>query len=138
MLAPKQWLDPFSIPTCHLDREGSSMEVQVDIESKPMKFRTQLGHGSSSVEDAGTMCHEVENDRLEKLPHQSGNPLTPGSAILTQRFHCAELVTLLKNVLITDFQQMQTWVPVKHWKETNNNHSQQHAVELNTAIQTEI
>ncbi|XP_052603582.1 E3 ubiquitin-protein ligase RNF19A [Peromyscus californicus insignis] len=34
-----------------LDREGNSMEVQVDIESKPLKFRHHSG--SSSVEDGG-------------------------------------------------------------------------------------
>lgn len=34
-----------------LDREGNSMEVQVDIESKPFKFRHNSG--SSSVDDSG-------------------------------------------------------------------------------------
>ncbi|GAB1299306.1 E3 ubiquitin-protein ligase RNF19A [Apodemus speciosus] len=34
-----------------LDREGNSMEVQVDIESKPFKFRHNSG--SSSVDDGG-------------------------------------------------------------------------------------
>ncbi|KAJ1193308.1 hypothetical protein NDU88_002607 [Pleurodeles waltl] len=37
-----------------LDREGTSMEVQVDIESKPAKFRHNSG--SSSVDDGSAPC----------------------------------------------------------------------------------
>ncbi|XP_078072849.1 E3 ubiquitin-protein ligase RNF19A isoform X3 [Mustelus asterias] len=40
-----------------LDREGNSLEVQVDIESKPAKFRHNSG--SSSVEDSGVPGRNV-------------------------------------------------------------------------------
>ncbi|XP_077432587.1 E3 ubiquitin-protein ligase RNF19A-like [Vanacampus margaritifer] len=39
-----------------LDRDGNSMEVQVDIESKPAKLRNHSG-GSSSVDDGGGGGH---------------------------------------------------------------------------------
>ncbi|XP_027685218.2 E3 ubiquitin-protein ligase RNF19A isoform X1 [Chelonia mydas] len=104
-----------------------------DMES----MKTSCSHGSNDYHSrftAVSVLPEVENDRLENSPHQSAIPaLAPPapSAEGPQLSYIAE--EGVNNGTSTD-------VGVgldETLKETNNNHSQ-HAVELNTAIQTEI
>ncbi|XP_061460369.1 E3 ubiquitin-protein ligase RNF19A isoform X2 [Rhineura floridana] len=104
-----------------------------DMES----MKTSCSHGSSDYHTRFTtvsILPEVENDRLENSPHQSGNSLLiPASSNteVPQLSHIAEECVYNETSSIADVGTGETL------KETNNNHSQ-HAVELNIAIQTEI
>lgn len=104
-----------------------------DMES----MKTSCSHGSSDYHTRFTtvsILPEVENDRLENSPHQSGNslllPVTPSSEVPQLSYIAEECVYhgTSSSVVVGTSETL---------KETNNNHSQ-HAVELNTAIQTEI
>ncbi|XP_042319340.1 E3 ubiquitin-protein ligase RNF19A [Sceloporus undulatus] len=104
-----------------------------DMES----MKTSCSHGSSDYHTRFTtvsILPEVENDHLENSPHQSGNPLlvpaAPNSEV-PQLSYIAEEYVYNGTSSGADVSTMETL------KETNNNHSQ-HAVELNTTIQTEI
>ncbi|XP_077207907.1 E3 ubiquitin-protein ligase RNF19A isoform X1 [Paroedura picta] len=104
-----------------------------DMES----MKTSCSHGSSDYHTRFTtvsILPEVENDRLENSPHQSGNslllPVTPNSEV-PQLSYIAEECVYSGTSSCVDVGTSETL------KETNNNHSQP-AVELNTAIQTEI
>ncbi|XP_053102497.1 E3 ubiquitin-protein ligase RNF19A isoform X2 [Hemicordylus capensis] len=104
-----------------------------DMES----LKTSCSHGSSDYHTRFTtvsILPEVENDRLENSPHQSGNsllgPAAPNSEV-PQLSYIAEECAYNGTASGADVG------PGETLKETNNNHSQ-HAVELHTAIQTEI
>ncbi|XP_060631647.2 E3 ubiquitin-protein ligase RNF19A isoform X1 [Anolis sagrei] len=104
-----------------------------DMES----MKTSCSHGSSDYHTRFTTVNilpEVENDHLENSPHQSGNllliPAAPNSEV-PQLSYIAEECVHNGTSSGADVGTRET--P----KETNNNHSQ-HAVELNTTIQTEI
>ncbi|KAM9023355.1 E3 ubiquitin-protein ligase RNF19A isoform 1-T2 [Guaruba guarouba] len=104
-----------------------------DMES----MKTSCSHGSSDYHTRFTtvsVLPEVENDRLENSPQPSGIPVpvpTAPSTDVPQLSYIAE--ESINNGSSTD-----VGLGVgETLKETNNNHSQ-HAVELSTAIQTEI
>ncbi|CAI5779177.1 E3 ubiquitin-protein ligase RNF19A isoform X1 [Podarcis lilfordi] len=104
-----------------------------DMES----MKTSCSHGSSDYHTRFTTVNilpEVENDRLENSPHQSGNslliPAAPNSEA-PQLSYIAEECVYNGTSSVADMGTGETL------KEANNNHSQ-HAVELNAAIQTEI
>ncbi|XP_068789037.1 E3 ubiquitin-protein ligase RNF19A isoform X2 [Struthio camelus] len=104
-----------------------------DMES----MKTSCSHGSSDYHTRFTtvsVLPEVENDRLENSPHQSGIPAlvpTAPSTDVPQLSYIAEESINNGSSTDVDLGIGETL------KETNNNHSQ-HAVELSTAIQTEI
>ncbi|NXY29307.1 RN19A ligase, partial [Pomatorhinus ruficollis] len=104
-----------------------------DMES----MKTSCSHGSSDYHTRFTtvsVLPEVENDRLENSPQLSGIPVpvpTAPSADVPQLSYIAE--ESINNGSSTDLDLGVGGT----LKETNNNHSQQ-AVELSTAIQTEI
>ncbi|XP_008947884.1 PREDICTED: E3 ubiquitin-protein ligase RNF19A-like, partial [Merops nubicus] len=104
-----------------------------DMES----MKTSCSHGSSDYHTRFTtvsVLPEVENDRLENSPQPSGIPVpvpTAPSADVPQLSYIAE--ESINHGSSTDVDLGDSETP----KETNNNHSQ-HAVELSTAIQTEI
>ncbi|XP_039562113.1 E3 ubiquitin-protein ligase RNF19A [Passer montanus] len=104
-----------------------------DMES----MKTSCSHGSSDYHTRFTtvsVLPEVENDRLENSPQPSGIPVpvpTAPSTDVPQLSYIAE--ESINNGSSTDADLGVGETP----KETNNNHSQQ-AVELSTAIQTEM
>ncbi|KAJ7413246.1 E3 ubiquitin-protein ligase RNF19A [Willisornis vidua] len=104
-----------------------------DMES----MKTSCSHGSSDYHTRFTtvsVLPEVENDRLENSPQPSGIPVPVPIAPSTdvpQLSYIAE--ESINNGSSTDADLSVG----EALKETNNNHSQ-HAVELSTAIQTEI
>ncbi|XP_062346535.1 E3 ubiquitin-protein ligase RNF19A [Cinclus cinclus] len=104
-----------------------------DMES----MKTSCSHGSSDYHTRFTtvsVLPEVENDRLENSPQPSGIPVpvpTAPSTDVAQLSYIAE--ESVNNGSSTDVDLG----VVETLKETNNNHSQQ-AVELSTAIQTEM
>ncbi|NXN02139.1 RN19A ligase, partial [Sylvia borin] len=104
-----------------------------DMES----MKTSCSHGSSDYHTrfaTVSVLPEVENDRLENSPQLSGIPVpvpTAPSADVPQLSYIAEESIHNGSSTDGDLGVGETL------KETNNNHSQQ-AVELSTAIQTEI
>ncbi|KFO10224.1 E3 ubiquitin-protein ligase RNF19A, partial [Balearica regulorum gibbericeps] len=104
-----------------------------DMES----MKTSCSHGSSDYHTRFTtvsVLPEVENDRLENSPQPSGIPVpvpTAPSTDVPQLSYIAEESINNGSSKDVDLSVGETL------KETNNNHSQ-HAVELSTAIQTEI
>ncbi|NXX35128.1 RN19A ligase, partial [Nicator chloris] len=104
-----------------------------DMES----MKTSCSHGSSDYHTRFTtvsVLPEVENDRLENSPQPSGIPVPVPTALSTdvpQLSYIAEESIHNGSSTDVDLGVGETL------KETNNNHSQQ-AVELSTAIQTEI
>lgn len=104
-----------------------------DMES----MKTSCSHGSSDYHTRFTtvsVLPEVENDRLENSPQPSGIPVpvpTAPSTDVPQLSYIAEESINNGSSTDVDLGVGETL------KETNNNHSQ-HAVELSTAIQTEI
>ncbi|RMC15096.1 hypothetical protein DUI87_07276 [Hirundo rustica rustica] len=104
-----------------------------DMES----MKTSCSHGSSDYHTRFTtvsVLPEVENDRLENSPQPSGIPVpvpTAPSTDVPQLSYIAE--ESMNNASSTDVDLGVG----ETLKEANNNHSQQ-AVELSTAIQTEI
>lgn len=104
-----------------------------DMES----MKTSCSHGSSDYHTRFTTVNvlpEVENDRLENSPQPSGIPVpvpTAPSTDVPQLSYIAEESINNGSSTDVDLGVGETL------KETNNNHSQ-HAVELSTAIQTEI
>ncbi|KAM6142804.1 LOW QUALITY PROTEIN: E3 ubiquitin-protein ligase RNF19A [Phoenicopterus ruber ruber] len=104
-----------------------------DMES----MKTSCSHGSSDYHTRFTtvsVLPEVENDRLENSPQPSGIPVpvpTAPSTDVPQLSYIAEESINNGSSKDVDLGVGETL------KETNNNHSQ-HAVELSTAIQTEI
>lgn len=104
-----------------------------DMES----MKTSCSHGSSDYHTRFTTVSflpEVENDRLENSPQLSGIPVpvpTAPSTDVPQLSYIAEESIINGSSTDVDLGVGETL------KETNNNHSQQ-AVELSTAIQTEI
>ncbi|NXG22587.1 RN19A ligase, partial [Grallaria varia] len=105
-----------------------------DMES----MKTSCSHGSNDYHTRFTtvsVLPEVENDRLENSPQPSGIPVPvpmAPSTDVSQLSYIAE--ESINNGSSTD---VNLGVGDETLKETNNNHSQ-HAVELSTAIQTEI
>lgn len=99
--------------------------------------KTSCSHGSSDYHTRFTtvsVLPEVENDRLENCPQPSGIPVPVPAASSTdvpQLSYIAEESINNGSSTDADLGVGETL------KETNNNHSQ-HAVELSTAIQTEI
>ncbi|XP_069477537.1 E3 ubiquitin-protein ligase RNF19A [Ambystoma mexicanum] len=104
-----------------------------DLES----MKTSCSHGSNDYHTRFVTVSplpEVENDRLENSPHQSGIPVTVASAPTTDVSSLNYIAEEnLGNETANDGEFCLDDTP----KETNNNHSPQ-AVELNSAIQTEI
>ncbi|NXA45501.1 RN19A ligase, partial [Nothocercus julius] len=104
-----------------------------DMES----MKTSCSHGSSDYHSrfaAVSVLPEVENDRLENSPAQSGIPALAAAAAgpdAPQLGYIAEESVNNGSPTDVDLGVGETL------KETNNNHSP-HAVELSTAIQTEI
>ncbi|NXQ06940.1 RN19A ligase, partial [Vidua macroura] len=104
-----------------------------DMES----MKTSCSHGSSDYHTRFTtvsVLPEVENDRLENSPQPSGIPVPVPAAPSTdvpQLSYIAEESIHNGSSTDADLGVGETL------KETNNNHSQQ-AVELSTAIQTEM
>ncbi|XP_066403737.1 E3 ubiquitin-protein ligase RNF19A [Molothrus aeneus] len=104
-----------------------------DMES----MKTSCSHGSSDYHTRFTtvsVLPEVENDRLESSPQLSGIPVPVPAAPSTdvpQLSYIAEESINNGSSTDVDLGVGETL------KETNNNHSQQ-AVELSTAIQTEM
>ncbi|XP_068039934.1 E3 ubiquitin-protein ligase RNF19A [Anomalospiza imberbis] len=104
-----------------------------DMES----MKTSCSHGSSDYHTRFTtvsVLPEVENDRLENSPQPSGIPVPVPAAPSTdvpQLSYIAEESINNGSSTDADLGVGETL------KETNNNHSQQ-AVELSTAIQTEM
>ncbi|NWR15905.1 RN19A ligase, partial [Emberiza fucata] len=104
-----------------------------DMES----MKTSCSHGSSDYHTRFTtvsVLPEVENDRLENSPQPSGIPVPVPAAPSTdvpQLSYIAEESVNNGSSTDADLGVGETL------KETNNNHSQQ-AVELSTAIQTEM
>lgn len=104
-----------------------------DMES----MKTSCSHGSSDYHTRFTtvsVLPEVENDRLENSPQPSGIPApvpTAPSTDVPQLSYIAEESINNGSSKDVDLGVGETL------KETNNNHSE-HAVELSTAIQTEI
>ncbi|XP_054487929.1 E3 ubiquitin-protein ligase RNF19A [Agelaius tricolor] len=104
-----------------------------DMES----MKTSCSHGSSDYHTRFTtvsVLPEVENDRLENSPQPSGIPVPVPAAPSTdvpQLSYIAEESINNGSSTDVDLGVGETL------KETNNNHSQQ-AVELSTAIQTEM
>ncbi|OWK55952.1 E3 ubiquitin-protein ligase RNF19A [Lonchura striata] len=104
-----------------------------DMES----MKTSCSHGSSDYHTRFTtvsVLPEVENDRLENSPQPSGIPVPVPAAPSTdvpQLSYIAEESINNRSLTDADFGVGETL------KETNNNHSQQ-AVELSTAVQTEM
>ncbi|NXH87333.1 RN19A ligase, partial [Edolisoma coerulescens] len=104
-----------------------------DMES----MKTSCSHGSSDYHTRFTtvsVLPEVENDRLENSPQPSGIPVpvpTAPSTDVAQLSYIAEESINNGSSTDVDLGVGETL------KETNNNHSH-HAVELSTAIQTEI
>ncbi|RLW12992.1 hypothetical protein DV515_00000440 [Chloebia gouldiae] len=104
-----------------------------DMES----MKTSCSHGSSDYHTRFTtvsVLPEVENDRLENSPQPSGIPVPVPAALSTdvpQLSYIAEESINNRSSTDADLAVGETL------KETNNNHSQQ-AVELSTAIQTEM
>ncbi|KFV65527.1 E3 ubiquitin-protein ligase RNF19A, partial [Dryobates pubescens] len=104
-----------------------------DMES----MKTSCSHGSSDYHArfaAVSALPEVENDRLENSPQPGGVPVpvpTAPSTDVPQLSYIAEESITHASSTDVDLGAGETL------KETNNNHSQ-HAVELSTAVQTEI
>lgn len=104
-----------------------------DMES----MKTSCSHGSSDYHTRFTtvsVLPEVENDRLENSPQPSGIPVpvpTAPSTDIPQLSYIAEESIHNGSSTDVDLGVGETL------KETNNNHSQQ-AVELSTAVQTEM
>ncbi|XP_074842962.1 E3 ubiquitin-protein ligase RNF19A [Carettochelys insculpta] len=104
-----------------------------DMES----MKTSCSHGSNDYHTRFTtvsVLPEVENDRLENSPHQSGVPVVAPPAPSVE----VPQLSYIAEECVNNGTSTEGGVGlVETLKETNNNHSQ-HAVELNTAIQTEI
>ncbi|NXQ60631.1 RN19A ligase, partial [Anthoscopus minutus] len=104
-----------------------------DMES----MKTSCSHGSSDYHTRFTtvsVLPEVENDRLENSPQSSGIPVPVPTALssdVPQLSYIAEESINNGSSTDVDLGVGETL------KETNNNHSQQ-AVELSTAVQTEM
>nr|XP_042700998.1 E3 ubiquitin-protein ligase RNF19A isoform X2 [Chrysemys picta bellii] len=104
-----------------------------DMES----MKTSCSHGSNDYHSRFTtvsVLPEVENDRLENSPHQSAIPVLAPPAPSTE----VPQLSYIAEECVNNGTSTDVGVGLgETLKETNNNHSQ-HAVELNTAIQTEI
>uniref|UniRef100_A0A8C3Q1H3 RBR-type E3 ubiquitin transferase n=1 Tax=Chrysolophus pictus TaxID=9089 RepID=A0A8C3Q1H3_CHRPC len=104
-----------------------------DMES----MKTSCSHGSSDYHTRFTtvsVLPEVENDRLENSPQVSGIPMPVAAASGTD----VQQLSYIAEESITNGSSTDVGVGVDETlKEANNNHSQR-AVELSTAIQTEI
>ncbi|XP_067393361.1 E3 ubiquitin-protein ligase RNF19A [Emydura macquarii macquarii] len=104
-----------------------------DMES----MKTSCSHGSNDYHTRFTtvsVLPEVENDRLENSPHQSGIPVLAPAAPSTE----VPQLNYIAEECVNNGTSIDVGVGLgETLKETNNNHTQ-NAVELNTAIQTEI
>ncbi|CAM4500307.1 E3 ubiquitin-protein ligase RNF19A [Caretta caretta] len=104
-----------------------------DMES----MKTSCSHGSNDYHSrftAVSVLPEVENDRLENSPHQSAIPVLAPPAPSAE----GPQLSYIAEECVNHGASTDIGVGLgETLKETNNNHSQ-HAVELNTAIQTEI
>lgn len=104
-----------------------------DMES----MKTSCSHGSSDYHTrfaTVSVLPEVENDRLENSPQPSGIPVPVPTAPSTD----APQLSYIAEESVHNGASTDVGLGVgETLKETNNNHSQQ-AVELSTAIQTEI
>ncbi|XP_032657432.1 LOW QUALITY PROTEIN: E3 ubiquitin-protein ligase RNF19A [Chelonoidis abingdonii] len=104
-----------------------------DMES----MKTSCSHGSNDYHSRFTtvsVLPEVENDRLENSPHQSAIPVLAPPAPSTE----VPQLSYIAEECVNNGTSTNVGVGLgETLKETNNNLSQ-HAVELNTAIQTEI
>uniref|UniRef100_A0A8D0HG47 RBR-type E3 ubiquitin transferase n=1 Tax=Sphenodon punctatus TaxID=8508 RepID=A0A8D0HG47_SPHPU len=105
-----------------------------DMES----VKTSCSHGSNDYHTRFTtvsVLPEVENDRLENSPHESGIPVLAPTAPRTE---VPQLTYIAEECVVNNGTSADVDLgPGETLKETNNNNAQ-HAVELNTAIQTEI
>ncbi|ELK32865.1 E3 ubiquitin-protein ligase RNF19A [Myotis davidii] len=150
-----------------LDKEGNSMEVQVDIESKPSKFRHNSG--SSSVED-GSATRSHPSGSSNGLPEGKSGATKWSKEATTGKKSKSGKLRKKSNMKINEtredmdaqlLEQQSTNSKVPQLnpiagehgnngikpnvdlyfddalKETNNNHSHQ-TLELKVAIQTEI
>ncbi|XP_030073165.1 E3 ubiquitin-protein ligase RNF19A [Microcaecilia unicolor] len=104
-----------------------------DMES----MKTSCSHSSNDYHArfvAVSPLPEVENDRLENSPHQSGIPMLVTSCLSTDLPQLSNISEESINNRVSANTDVDAGETVK---EANNNHSS-HIMELNTAIQTDI